>query len=167
MIAVHPDLAHAIGLLGTWSGTGHGSYPTIDAFDYAESVTFGHVGKPFLSYQQRTRSLGSDTQPGRPMHAESGYWRFPAPGRVEVVLCHPTGVTEIEEGSISVALEGEIVIALATTNVAITSTAKSVTGIQRVVRIRGDTMEYELNMAAVGLPMQHHLSARLVREHAD
>ena len=46
-------------------------------------------------------------------------------------------------------------------------TAKSVTGIQRVVRVRGDTMEYELNMAAVGLPMQHHLSARLVREHAD
>jgi hypothetical protein len=167
MTALHPDLAGAIGLLGTWSGTGHGVYPTIEAFDYAESVTFGHVGKPFLSYQQRTRSLGSAAQPAQPMHAESGYWRFPAPGRVEVVLCHPTGVTEIEEGSMSIALDGALVIELTTTSVAITSTAKSVTGIHRMFRVRGDTMEYDLSMAAVGLPMQHHLSARLLREHAD
>jgi hypothetical protein len=167
MTTLHPQIAHAAALLGTWSGAGHGVYPTIDAFDYAESVTFGHVGKPFLSYQQRTRSLGSATQPGQPMHAESGYWRFPVPGRVEVVLCHPTGVTEIEEGTISVALDGALVIELASTSVAISSTAKSVTGLQRVFRIHGDTMEYDLSMAAVGLPMQHHLSARLVREHAD
>jgi hypothetical protein len=167
MTVIHPDIAQAIALMGTWSGTGHGEYPTIDAFDYAESVTFGHVGKPFLSYQQRTRSLGSATNPGQPMHAESGYWRFPAPGRVEVVLCHPTGITEIEEGSISVALDGALVIEIATTSVAISSTAKSVAGVQRVFRVRGDTMEYDLSMAAVGLPMQHHLSALLVREHAD
>jgi hypothetical protein len=167
MTSLHQNVAHVASLLGTWSGEGHGKYPTIDPFDYAESVTFTHVGKPFLAYQQRTRSLGTAAQPGQPMHAESGYWRFPAPGRVEVVLSHPTGVIELEEGTIVVSLDGTIVIELATTNVVFSSTAKSVTGVQRTFRIRDDTMDYDLRMAAVGLPMQHHLSARLVRQDLD
>jgi hypothetical protein len=167
MPTLHPDLHHVSVLLGTWSGTGHGKYPPITPFDYVESVTFSHVGKPFLAYQQRTRSMGSHGVPGQPMHAESGYWRFPAPGRIEVVLSHPTGVTEIEEGTIEIALDGALVIELATTSVALSSTAKSVTGIERLFRIMGDAMEYEVRMAAVGLPMQHHLSAQLVREQPD
>jgi hypothetical protein len=167
MPPLHPDIRHVSILLGTWSGLGHGEYPPIEPFDFAESVTFGHVGKPFLTYQQRTRSMGSDDLPGQPMHAESGYWRFPAPGRIEVVLSHPTGVTEIEEGTIEIALDGALVIELATTSVALSSTAKPVTGIERLFRIMGDTMDYQVRMAAVGLPMQHHLSAQLIREHTD
>jgi hypothetical protein len=167
MISVHPHIAHVAALLGTWTGVGHGDYPSIDPFDYAESVTFSHVGKPFLAYQQRTRSIGVAGQPGQPMHAESGYWRFPAPGRIEVVLSHPTGVTEIEEGTIELALDGTLVIELATTSVGLSSTAKSVTGIGRRFRMKDDTIDYELHMSAVGLPMQYHLSARLVREDPD
>lgn len=101
------------------------------------------------------------------MHAESGYWRFPAPGRIEVVLSHPTGVTEIEEGTIEVALDGTLVLDLSTSSVALSATAKSVTGVQRVFRLKDDSLTYDLSMAAVGLPMQHHLSAELVREQPD
>jgi hypothetical protein len=164
--ALHDDIAHMATLLGTWSGTGRGSYPTIEPFEYAESITFAHVGKPFLSYSQRTRSLGG-VAPGQPMHAESGYWRFPAPGHVEIVLSHPTGVTEIEEGTVELGLDGSLVMRLASTTVALTSTAKSVTGIERTIRIAGDELEYDVSMAAVGVPMQHHLSARLVRDQSD
>lgn len=167
MTEIHPDIAHVAALLGTWTGTGHGEYPTIDAFDYVESVTFSHVGKPFLAYQQRTRSVGAPGQPGQPMHAESGYWRFPAPGRVEVVLSHPTGVVEVEEGTIEVALDGTLVLDLSTSSVALSATAKSVTGVQRIFRLKGELLSYDLSMAAVGLPMQHHLAAELVREQPD
>jgi hypothetical protein len=167
MTALHPALRHVAGLIGTWSGTGHGVYPTIETFDYAESVTFGHVGKPFLSYVQRTRSLGDAGKAGEPMHAESGYWRFPSPGRVEVVLSHPTGVVEIEEGTITVLLDGSIIIELASTAVALTSTAKSVTGLERTLRITGDELEYDVRMSAVGLSMRPHLSGRLVREDVE
>lgn len=164
MVALHPDLAPVATLLGTWSGRGRGEYPTIDTFEYAESITFGHVGKPFLAYQQRTRSFGAAGQPPQPMHAESGYWRFPAPGRVEVVLSHPTGVTEVEEGAVELALDGAILIEMVSTRIALATTAKEVTAVERSFRVDGDTIDYEVRMAAVGLPMQHHLSARLHRD---
>jgi hypothetical protein len=96
------------------------------------------------------------------MHAETGYWRFPSPGRVEVVLCHPTGVTEIEDGTIEAAGD-RLVIDLTTTDVGLTSTAKEVTALARRFTVEGDTLTYELDMAAVGQNLQFHLTATLHR----
>lgn len=156
---LQPDLVALAPLLGAWSGHGRGEYPTIEPFGYDETIEFGHVGKPFLAYGQRTRA----TDDGRPLHAETGYWRVPAPGRVELVLAHPTGIVEVYEGS-SAEVDGGLDIDLATTKIGRTGSAKEVTTMRRRFRLRGDELTYELDMAAVGQPLQHHLAATLQRQ---
>ena len=156
MPELHPGIADLAPLLGTWAGSGTGDYPGIEPFSYLEQVTFGHIGKPFLAYTQRTRSAD-----GQPMHAETGYLRMPAAGRAELILAQPTGVTEIDEGTVST--DDGILIVLRSTSIGLSSTAKVVSAVNRSFRIAGDELTYTLEMSAVGQPMCHHLTAVLHR----
>lgn len=155
---LHPNLQALAALLGTWRGRGSGEYPTIEPFDYLEEVTFSHVGKPFLIYGQKTRSAVD----GSPLHAETGYLRVPRHNDVELVLAHPSGITEIEVGRYVV--DGSAVdLEVATTDVGVAPTAKEVTSLARRLRVDGDELTYSVQMGAVGQPLQHHLSAVLHR----
>lgn len=155
---LHPGIAALAPLIGVWAGRGSGDYPTIEPFSYTEEVNIGHTGKPFLTYAQRTRS-----DAGTPLHAETGYLRMPSAGRIELVLAHPTGVTEIDEGTV-VADEQGLVIEVRSTSVALTESAKPVAALYRLIRVEGDELNYTLQMSAVGLPLQHHLTATLLRQ---
>jgi hypothetical protein len=150
--ALHPDVAPLGFLLGSWMGEGKGFYSTISPFEYGEEIRVWHVGKPLLAYTQRTWSLDD----GRPLHAESGYWRMAGPERVELVVAHPNGHAEVAEGR----LNGKS-ISMVSISIARTSTAKPVDAIERDVNVNADVMTYELRMAAVGKALEGHLLAEL------
>jgi len=152
---LHPDVAHLAFLLGTWRGEGRGEYPTIDDFTYTEESTYGHVGKPFLAYSQKTKDPA-----GLPLHAEVGYLRPVGSDRVELVLAHPPGITEIQAGTI----EGQR-LRLQTTTVGLAPTAKDVRSLTRSIDVADGLMHYVIEMAAVGQDLQFHLEATL--HHAD
>lgn len=156
---LHPDLEALAPLLGTWTGQGAGKYPTIQPFDYLEEAVFSHVGKPFLAYAQKTRAVAD----GKPLHAETGYLRVPQPGHLELVLAHPSGITEIEVGTYSVT-EDVIEMQIATTAIGLAPTAKEVTALGRYLRLDGDELSYSVQMGAVGHPLQDHLAAVLHRQ---
>jgi len=152
---LHPALLPLAFLLGTWRGEGVGGYPTMEDFRYGEEATFSHNGKPVLHYRQRTWLL-DDAQ--TPSHAESGYFRPQPDGSLEVVLAHPTGIAEIYVGTVT----GQR-IELATDVVVRTASAKEVTSLTRLYGLVEGKLMYAVDMAAVGQPLQPHLSATLER----
>ncbi|MFC9244890.1 FABP family protein [Streptomyces sp. NPDC057136] len=158
--APHPLLAPVLGFLGTWTGRGRGGYPTLEAeFAYEQEVTFSHDGRPFLHYEARAWLLDADEAPLRPSARESGWWRLQPDGHVEALITQPTGIAEISSGR-----AGDGSVDLATRQVARTPTAKEVGATRRRYTLTDeDTLDFVHDLAAVGQPLQHHLSARLRR----
>jgi len=158
MPALHPDLALLAPFLGEWSGPGHGSYPSIEDFDYIETLHLAHAGKPFLTYAQRT--VRADD--GRALHVETGYLRPAGPGRVELVVSQPTGIVEVGEGTLDITGD-TLEIRLGSRFVGLTSSAKEVTEVDRTLRLDRGVLRTTLAMAAVGHPLTHHLASELRR----
>jgi hypothetical protein len=153
VLPLHPDVEVIAFLLGEWHGEGRGAYPTIEDFEYHDEIVFGHTGKPFLSYAQRTWLAD-----GSASHTEVGYLRAQPDGRVELVVAQPGGRVEVDEGT-----QRGGCFELTSVIVANTSSAKEVSETRRLVEVDSDVMRYELEMAAVGQPRQFHLEAELRR----
>ena len=157
---LHERLEHLAFLLGTWKGLGVVGYPTIEERNFEQEITFAHDGRPFLAYTSTTWLLLPDGGRDKPSGTESGYWRPGIePRSVEVVLTHPTGIVEVYVGEVVFSR-----IDLATDLVARTSTAKDVSALKRLYGLVDGDLAYAVDMAAVGEPLQAHISARLVRQ---
>ena len=145
-------------LLGRWRGTGTGSYPTIEPFNYREELVFEHVGEPYLLYSQESW----DALTGEPVHFERGFLRPGAdPGAIELVLAHPIGVTEVSHGRVdgtTLTLEAD------RDDVGRTATGLHVSGLRRRYATDGDTMTYTLDMATDETAMTLHLEGAARRQ---
>jgi hypothetical protein len=143
-------------LLGVWRGTGLGEYPTVDSFTYEEELEFGDVGKPYLTFHQRTWLLRGGERV--PSHMEFAFWRPLPGGSVEVISAHPNGVAEIEVGTV----EGSQVT-LRSHRLMTSPSAKDVVRLEREFVVMGDVLTYDVRMEAVGHVLGPHLHAELRR----
>lgn len=157
---LHPACLPLAFLLGSWRGEGVGGYPSIEGedFRFVQELTFGHAGKPYLTYESRSWLLDEHGQPTRQGAAETGYWRAVGGDDIEVLLAHPTGFVEVWYGTVSGAR-----IELATDAVVRTATAKEVTAGHRLYGMVDGDLAYAYDMAAEGQELQPHTSARLRR----
>jgi hypothetical protein len=154
---LHPSLEHLAFLVGTWQGLGVVGYPTITEARYEQEISFTHDGRPFLAYSSKSWLIDDAGDRIKPSGTETGYWRPGAkPRDVEVVLAHPTGIVEVYVGEVAFTK-----IELVTDVVARTETAKEVTALKRLYGLVDGDLAYAVDMAAVGQPLQPHLSARL------
>lgn len=155
----HPLLRPVLPLLGRWHGRGRGEYPTLERdFRYEQEIAFSHDGRPFLRYEARAWLIDESGSPVRPAGREAGWWRVTPDASLEVVLAHPTGIVETYVGRVS-----GTEIEIETKDVALTPLAKEVTGTRRHYALQGAEMTVTHDMAAVGQPLQHHLTAHLRR----
>jgi hypothetical protein len=155
---LHAEVTPLAFLLGHWQGNGHGAYPTIDKFSFAQELAFTHDGRPFLHYLSRTWLLDDEGEAVRPLAVETGFFRPQPDGEVEVLLTHPTGVAEIYFGTINGAK-----LELRTDAVARTASAKEYSAGHRLYGLVEGDLLWTFDMAAVGQPLQSHIWARLQR----
>lgn len=156
---LHPDCAPIAWLLGTWRGNGHGDYPTIDSFQFAQECIFTHDGRPFFHYMSRSWVLDEQGNTVRDGALETGFFRSKADGSLEVLLTHHTGFVDVWYGQ-----AGEAKVEIATDAVVRTQTAKEYTAGHRLYGlVEGDLM-WAYDMAAMGQQLQPHLWGRLVRQ---
>ena len=148
-------------LRGTWTGTGHAEYPTINPADYREELTFTSDGKhSMLHYAQRTWKLTPGSGP-EPLFWESGFFIDKEDGTFEMASAQQSGRMEILRGAAVRGKDGEIILEM---NSATIVNDERMVQSQRVFTIGKDTLSYVLNMSTTAVPkLSLHASAQLNR----
>lgn len=155
-------LAPLAWLVGRWEGAGVVGYPTMESHNFGQEVICSHDGRPFLEWQSHTWLLDEDGAKVRPLATELGFWRpveASADGtNVEFLLTHPTGFVEMYAGHAEPAR-----VELRTDGVMRSPHAKEYTAGHRMYGYVNSNLMWVMDMAAVGQPLQSHVSAELKR----
>ncbi len=166
-------------LVGTWQGVGVAGYPTSTQVRFGQEIVFGHAfgadaaesagaghyagDRPYLTYRSRSWLLDDAGGQVRPLAEETGYWRILGENTdtktpLEVVLVHPVGYVEIWDGAVDGAR-----VELRTDVVARSPLARDYAARHRIYGLVEGDLLWAMDMAAVGQPLQSHVSARLRR----
>lgn len=155
---MHPDLAPLAWLIGRWEGAGVVGYPTIESRHFGQEVEVSHDGRPFLSWRSQAWLLDASGNKERVSATEVGFFRPLPGGEVELLLAHPTGILEMYAGTTQPAK-----IELSTDTVVRSPAAKEYTAARRLYGLVSSNLMWVMDMAAVGQPLQSHVSAELKR----
>ena len=147
-------------LLGEWSGSGKGEFPTIEPFEYLETITFSCDGRPPLHYEQKTKRRRAGQAEYIPSHWESGFIRVLPDGQVELTCAQNGGRLEMLRGSLE---QTEVGFILRLQSTAFLNDPRMLQT-SRIITLDGDTLHYTQNMHTTAVPgSTHHVEATLQR----
>jgi len=159
---IERSMRHLRRLHGSWTGKGVGNYPTIDPFEWTETLRFElDDGYPMLHYEQRTYLVPSDEA----SHWESGFIRPLEDGSIEISNSQDSGRVEVLRGRLTEieGSDGDWSIEL---NSVVLDHDPRLHRTRRVFTLCGDTLLYVVQMATHTTPeprLGQHLEARLRR----
>jgi len=152
------DILHL--LIGEWSGTGRGEFPTIEPFEYLETLLFSSDGRLFLHFEQKAKRRNVGQTEYVPSHWESGFIRPLPNGEVELISAQTGGRLERLTGSLE-QTETEIILRLRSTGFL---NDPRMLETSRTMILKGDTLHYTQDMHTTAVPQPaQHLEARLKR----
>ena len=147
-------------LIGEWTGSGQGEFPTIEPFEYLETLRFDGDGRPFLHYETKSQRRRAGQAEFVPSHWESGFIRILPSGQVELVNTQSSGRLERLVGSIEPTETGLI---LQLHSAAFLNDPRMVET-SRTIVVEGDQMHYTQDMHTNAVSgRMHHVEARLRR----
>jgi hypothetical protein len=147
-------------LEGTWTGEGHGEYPTITPFDYRETMIFTRRDERSLAYEQRTEKRFDGQDEWLVSHWENGFIRILDSGEAELVNAQSGGRAEVLVGNIEELGE---VIQIDLVSKTILNDPRTVSSARRF-KLDGDTLRYEMEMQTTKVEqLTQHLEITLQR----
>ena len=149
-------------LAGEWAGTGLGEYPTIESFEYLETLRFTlDETRPLLHYEQKTRRRNMGQTDFVPSHWETGFLSLLSDNQVEVANAQIGGRLEVLTGTIESAPAG-LVLRLQSSHFANDLRMQESS---RTITVSGDSLHYTMHMQTTKVPqLALHLEARLERQ---
>jgi len=146
-------------LEGTWTGEGHGGYPTVTSFDYRETLTFTRRDEKSLAYEQKTQKRYDGQTEWLVSHWEFGFIRILDNGELEMNSAQ-VGRVEVLTGKVETE---ENITRIHFVSKTIENDPRMVSSARRF-ELDGDTLRYEMEMqTTVVEQMTQHLKIELHR----
>jgi nitrobindin-like protein len=148
-------------LEGTWRGGGSGYFPTIEAFDYRETLTFERRDETTIFYEQRTEKRLCGQTAFLTSHWESGFMRALESGSLELTNAQSGGRSEVLIGTIE---QTDLIIRMNFVSKVLTNDERMVASM-RTFEIENDTLRYQMKMQTTRVAeLTPHLEAILRRD---
>lgn len=147
-------------LEGKWTGEGQGEFPTIDSFDYQETLIFERRDENSLFYQQRTEKRYKGESVYQTSHWESGFLRVLDNGMIEWINSQSGGRTEVLVGIPEI---DDDLIRLELTSQALTNDERMASS-ARMIEVGSSMLKYQMGMQTTLVEkLTPHLAATLHR----
>lgn len=151
-------------LVGTWKGQGEAVYPTINTYEYRESLSIRQDDdSPYLTYEQSTALIDGDGHRIRKSHWEAGLIRPLADGRIEIACVQSGGRVEILRGEVFTDKNSPDLLTLRLQSELVVNDDR-VRSTNREWSLKDNQLSYEMNMATTMVEAPTiHLKATLAK----